>query len=198
MNRFPTLATIRALALAAAAIVLPAAPAAAQTAPTPTPTTVPVEQQLFAGSLWATLAMDNHAGFTTPAFDGNVFSLTGQFAKTRGNLVRFHGFQATTLTSIRAAAIEVRLTHSGWVDDQVALEYTVDGWRTAHTLSTFTAASPIPASLSALRFEGLQPVISTPALARSVEVRLRNVSATGKADVVTFKLDQVALIVNGG
>ena len=191
---------VGAVALAAAAFGLPVAPAAAQTVTTTTTTTTttaPVEQRLFAGSLWATLALENHAGFTNPDFDGNVFSLTGQFAKTRGNVVRFHGFQKTSLAAVQSAAIEVRITHAGWVDDKVALEYSVDGWRTAHLLTAFSGATPIPASLTALRFEGLQGVIATPALANAVEVRLRSVSATGKADVVTFTLDQVALIVSG-
>ena len=189
-----------AVALAAAALALPvasASPASAQTATTTTAATAPVEQQLFAGSLWATLALENHAGFTVPAFDGNAFSLTGAFAKTRGNVVRFHGFQKTTLAAIQSAAIEVRLGHANWVDDQVALEYSVDGWRTAHVLASFTRATPLPSSVTALRFEGLQGVIATPALANAVEVRLRSVSATGKADVVTFTLDQVALTVTG-
>ena len=187
-------------AATASAVVLTAAPASAQTVATTTTTTTataPVEQQLFAGSLWATLALENHAGFTAPAFDGNVFSLTGAFAKTRGNVVRFHGFQQTTLTAIQSAAIEVRLGQTNWVDDKVALEYSVDGWRTAHALASFTRATPLPAAVTALRFEGLQGVIATPALAGAVEVRLRNVSATGKADVVTFTLDQVALSVSG-
>ena len=183
---------VGALALAAAAVALPVAPASAQTA-----APAPVEQRLFAGSLWATLALENHAGFTNPDFDGNLFSLTGQFAKTRGNVVRFHGFQQTSLASIHSAAIEVRITHAGWVDDKVALEYSVDGWRTAHLLTAFSAANPIPASLTALRFDGLQSVVSTPALASAVEVRLRNVSATGKADTLSFTLDQVALSVTG-
>ena len=187
--------TIGALALAAVATVLPAVPASAQMVPATA--TAPVEQRLFAGSLWATMTMENTAGFTSPGFDGNVFSLSGPFAKTRGNVVKFHNFQATSLTAIQSASIEVHLTHAGWIDDQVALEYSVDGWRTAHQLTTFSGAKPIPGSLTALRFDGLQSVISTPALARSVEVRLRNVSATGKVDVLSFKLDGVALVVSG-
>ena len=123
-------------------------------------------------------------GFTNPAFDGNVFSLAGDFVKTRGNVVRFQGFRPTTLAAIQSAAIELRVTHAGWVDDKIALEYSVDGWRTAHLLSSFSAATPIPASLTALRFDGLQSVIATPALANAVEVHLRNVSATGKVDTL--------------
>jgi len=91
----------------------------------------------------------------------------------------------------------VRLTHAGWVDDQIALEYSVDAWRTVRPLAAFNAGSPVPASLATLRFDGLQSVIATPELARSLEVRLRNVSATGKVDVISLKLDQVALIVKG-
>lgn len=183
---------LAAFTLAAAALVLPVASASAQTAPA-----APVEQQLFGGSLWATLAMENHAGYATPAFDGNVFSLTGAFAKNRGNIVRFHGFQKTTLTSLQSAAIEIRIGHANWVDDEVALEYSVDGWRTAHLLTAFTRANPLPSSVTALRFAGLQSVIATPALANAVEVRLRNISATGKVDVLSFKFDQVALTVVG-
>ena len=193
------------VAITASAIILPASPAAAQVAPTTTTTTTttttaataPVEQQLFAGSLWATLAMENAAGFTTPAFDGNLFALSGPFAKTRGAVIRFHSFQPTTLTAIQAAAIEVRLTHAGWVDDQIALEYSVDAWRTARPLAAFNASTPVPAALTALRFDGLESVIATPALARSLEVRLRSVSASGKVDTVSLKLDQVALIAKG-
>src|SRR5688572_4382944 len=185
------------VAVTVSAIVLPARPAAAQTAPTTTTTTAAVEQQLFAGSLWATLALENTAGFTAPAFDGNLFALSGPFAKTRGAVIRFHTFQPVTLGAIQAASIEVRLTHAGWVDDQIALEYSVDGWRTARPLASFNAGSPVPAALTTLRFDGLQSVIATPALAQSLEVRLRNVSATGKVDMVSLKLDQVALIVKG-
>ena len=184
--------TLGALAIAAAATVLPAVPTFAQTVPT-----TPVEQRLFAGSLWATMAIENAAGFTTPGFDGNIFSLSGPFAKTKGNVIRFHNFQSTTLTSIQSASIEVQLTHSGWTDDLVALEYTVDAWRTTHQLASFSSANKIPSSLTAMRFDGLRAVISTPEQARSVEVRLRNVSATGKVEVVSFRLDQVALVVSG-
>jgi hypothetical protein len=185
------------VAVTVSAIVLPDLPASAQTVPTTTATTTPVEQQLFAGSLWATLALENTAGFTAPAFDGNLFSLSGQFAKTRGAVIRFHNFQSTSLTAIQAASIEVRLTQAGWVDDQIALEYSVDAWRTVRPLAAFNASTPIPAALTTYRFDGLQSVIATPELARSLEVRLRNVSATGKVDVVSLKLDQVALIVKG-
>jgi hypothetical protein len=186
------------VAVTVSAIVLPAAPASAQTVPTTTSTTTaPVEQQLFAGSLWATLAMENIAGFTAPAFDGNLFSLSGQFAKTRGAVIRFHNFQAASLTAIQAASIEVRLMQVGWVDDQIALEYSVDAWRTTRPLAAFNASNPVPASLTTYRFDGLQSVIATPELARTLEVRLRSVSATGKVDVVSLKLDQVGLIVKG-
>jgi hypothetical protein len=187
------------VAVTVSAIVLPALPASAQTVSTTTTTTTtaPVEQQLFAGSLWATLALENTAGFTTPAFDGNLFSLSGQFAKTRGAVIRFHNFQTASLTAIQSASIEVRLTQAGWVDDQIALEYSVDAWRTVRPLASFNASNPVPSALTTYRFDGLQSVIATPELARSLEVRLRNVSATGKVDVVSLKLDQVALIVKG-
>src|SRR5687768_11535930 len=85
------------VAVTVSAILLPALPASAQTVTTTTATTAPVEQQVFAGSLWATLALENTAGFTAPAFHGNLFALSGPFAKTRGAVIRFHTFQPVTL-----------------------------------------------------------------------------------------------------
>ena len=175
-----------------AAAVFPGA-VAAQTAP-PAVTTVIQVPHAAEQYLPTSLVFGN---YPVGAHVGNAYSITGTFAKRPGNVLRFFGFQRTTLQTVNTAALEIELTQANYVNDEFALEYSVDDWRTAHALTTFGATSPLPASLTMLRFAGLESVVATPELARRIEVRLRAVRHVNQAETFSVTVGQLRLVLQG-
>jgi hypothetical protein len=176
----------------AGAAILPGA-AAAQTAP-PAATTAIQVPHAAEQYLPTPLVFGN---YSASAAAGSAYSITGTFAKRPGNVLRFFGFQATTLQTVRSAALEIELKQASYVNDEFALEYSVDDWRTAHALTTFGAANPPPAALTLLRFTGLESVVATPELARKMEVRQRAVRHVNQADTFSLTIGQLRQVLQG-
>ncbi|HET7767956.1 MAG TPA: hypothetical protein VFN74_04210 [Chloroflexota bacterium] len=200
-RRAVTVATAGALALGSVGAA--AGPAMAQTAPS-TETTAATAAAATTTTIQTPAAAEQYR--PTPLVFGNYpagavvdssYSLTGDLAKRPGNVVRFFGFRPTTLQTVRAAALELELTHANYVNDEFALEYSVDGWRTAHPLTTFGESNPLPATMTTLRFSGLESSVNRAALASHFEVRLRAVGQVRGAERFTLKIGQVRLVLQG-
>src|SRR5207244_122061 len=98
--------------------------------------------------------------------------------------------------------IEVRFSATGWVDDQLAFEYSMDNWATSATLALYSATNPTnppPAALTTVSFSGLEGIINAPAVANAVQGRFRGVAKAGSGtpDTITLSVDQVRLVLDG-
>ena len=184
--------------LSALALTMALVPGAAQAqTTTTTATAAPVEQQLYGTSQWGTFPIVNSVGATGVSFDGQTARMTGAFAKNGTSNWTFGALQRTTLASIQSADIEVRFGQSGWKDDELVLEYSVDNWATVQRLASFGPGSPPPVALTTHTFSGLERVISTPTQANAVAFRFRGGARVGATDTITLQLDQVRLVVRG-
>ena len=181
--------------VAVAAVVMPGA-ASAQTTTTSSGPPAAVEQKLYGTSQWGSFPIENPAGSTRPDFDDIYSSMTGQLARRSTNNWAWGTLQRTSLTSIHNAGLELRFAIAGWEDDDILVEYSVDNWATARPLASYGPTNRPPENLATVAMSDLQHVISTPAMANQVQVRIR-AEKNRAADTIALKIDQIRLVVRG-
>jgi hypothetical protein len=159
-----------------------------------------VSENLYGASQSSTYSISNGSRSICPSscgFDNNTASISGKLANNSNNNWTWTSFEDTTLSTILSATLEVNFLQSGWSNDRFALESTVDGWTTAHQLTTYNTSNAPPSALTTATFAGLEDVIDTPAKADTLQVRFRGASTSGGADTITLRVDQVRLAVRG-
>jgi predicted CXXCH cytochrome family protein len=78
------------------------------------------------------------------------------------------------LAATEAAYVEFYFYVSGYIDDELRLEYSEDGtWSTVYTLKTYTAADPPPTSLSLVSYAPTSGTLNSSTKLTNAQLRLR-------------------------
>ncbi|MBP7694396.1 MAG: hypothetical protein KA764_20910, partial [Anaerolineales bacterium] len=166
--------------------------------PTDVPAAAPAAPEvsiLAAEGLWGTAqtcsaALANAGNSVDLAFNDAVAQCTSDFGNNR--TWTYTAFQPTALGLIQSATLDVRMMVSGWADDRLDLELSLNGGGTWMRLARFEAANPPPAALTTLSY-ALTGILTTPAQARQVQVRVRGTAVVNTAELITLALDEARL-----
>jgi hypothetical protein len=167
---------------------------------TGTPTVPPTLTAIWgtAQTISTGLSVANPANSIDGAFNNLVAtSSNGQFARQKAAWT-MTSFQTTTLSSVISATVLIRFNVTGgYVDDPFTLDLSPNGGANWTTVQSFGqgGVNP-PTSLTTLSFN-VSSLITTPAQANQVQVRLQGQGKSAGPDTFQISLDETELQLAG-
>jgi len=139
--------------------------------------------------------IDNPQNSVDELFNDQSAACSGDFAAKLASW-KFYTLRHTTFTHVDDAILKVRLSMSGWVDDQINMEIS-DGsqW---FTLDQFAADKSIPPSALTTLYYPVAKILNTSEKVNQTAVRLIGVIENNAPDTVTIQVDSVQVLLAGG
>ena len=169
--------------------------------PTPTPTPQPVIDNTNGGQvLWlvdqaCNFPIEHPENSLDRNFNNQMASCSGDFAGKQAGW-QFLAFQHTSFTHIDDTRLDLRLSVSGWVDDQIDLEVS-DGAQWQQVAQFDPDHTVPPAGITTLSYSLARFLQSTEKI-NQVKIRLIGVKTNLTVDPMTINIDEARLVVSGG